>query len=315
MKNKFILFLVFLIALALGKAIKTMAESPTTWSLGASPNFEGTPAGTDLVSSGDDKIRELKSTIRNYAESEICWGSTSSTGCTTGNDGQLRAGACRAFFETTAPTTLKLANRTNNNLDAGRLWADSDSSPVNHLQVYDSAWEDVDGVPGGDRTNWEATRTSLNTHLLAVKATTNATRDTSGANCATPVAVIWNTESFDDSTMHDTVTNNTRLTTPSGSTRVRLQAYIHTGTDSSTSLRMPWSIRQDGAGTGVATVTALNGNLNGQSFITIDTGPVTVTGGTTYFEVIPGITGTCTNADGGAEIVQTDSYFTMEVIK
>ena len=292
------------------------AESGATWSTGT---FEASPAGSDLASTIDNQIRELKTTTREYAETEMCWSANDTDGCPVSNNGRLREGACRVFLEDTEPATLNAADFPPGStaLDGGRLWADSNDS--NQLYVYDAAFEEVDGVPAADRTNWNASDTQLDEHLLAVKATLSGTYDASAANCASPLAIVWDTESFDDNTMHDTVTSDTtrrRLVTPVGSTRVRLQAYIHGGTDNGTTLRLPWAIRQDGT-TEVAVVSALNGNANGQSAITIDTGPITVTGGTTYFEVIPSSNASfgCSLGNGTAEVVQTDSYFTLEVIK
>lgn len=308
-----------LLAGLLASAHWSHAESPTTWTTGT---FEATPDGANLISDGDNKIREFKSTVRDYGEAEICWSDSSSTGCSIANSGLLRQGAARAFFTTAAPTNLNGTSTTGSTaLDNGRLWVDSDSSGDggvtnprdNKIRVYDAAWEEANGVPDADRNAWYAASNQVTESLLAVKATKNATTDISGANCASPVAIPWNTESFDDSSMHDNATNNSRLTTPSGATRVRLHAFIHLSATNGLTYNFPVGFRQDGSSF-VATQTFYNSNSAVQPLFTIESGPITVTGGTTYFEVIPNAT-TCTNTDGSGDTVQTDSYFSMEVIQ
>lgn len=52
--------------------------------------------------------------------------------------------------------------------------------------------------------------------------------DQTGANYTTATAIAWNAETYDTDNFHDTVTNNSRLTIPSGLgiTKVRLAASV-----------------------------------------------------------------------------------------
>ena len=323
MKNNVIYILFIVGCLLLGRAIKSLAEPPVLWG-SAGGTFEASPAGTDLVSAGDDKIREMKQTVRDYGEAELCWSANDSTGCSIPDSGLLRQGAARAFFQTSAPPQLSgsTAIGAARTLDNGRLWADSDSSTDggvttprdNKLRVYDAAWEEANGVPDADRNAWYAAANGLTTHLLAVRATLSGTSDTSGANCASPLAVAWNTESFDDSTLHDTASNNNRLLTPSGATRVRVHANIVSATSGAAAI-FGYVIR-DNAATIIARSNPYNnfGAVSTPPTFVIETGPVTVTGGTTWFEVFPNTTA-CLNADGTLEVVQNTSWFSLEVIK
>lgn len=302
---------------------------PEAWN--ASP-YEANPTATDSVGQGDDHMRTLKQEIRDRARVEHDWGSDNQDATTDNqNDGRHREGSARVFFETTAPTdATALAERDRSGsrtLDDGRVFIDSDTTPVNHLWVWDDsgggAWEEVDGLLGADRTTLSGHTTSITNLQTEVDEGQKAVRvglsgvddiDT-GTDCVTgATAVNWDTESFDDDTMHDNVTNNERLTTPTGATRVRVWANIVT--DAATTLTYgSYSIRQDGT-TVVATSNAVS-NASATNVIpvfTIDTGPITVTGGTTYFEVIMEPNGCAHQADS-MEDVQTDSWFSMEVIQ
>lgn len=51
--------------------------------------------------------------------------------------------------------------------------------------------------------------------------------DLTGQNFTTAAAVAWNTESYDEGGFHDNVTSNTRLTIPTGVTKIALAASIN----------------------------------------------------------------------------------------
>jgi hypothetical protein len=59
-----------------------------------------------------------------------------------------------------------------------------------------------------------------------VGAMVKKSADETGANFTTAAAVAWNTEVYDTDAFHDTVTNNSRLTVPSGITKVDVKGTI-----------------------------------------------------------------------------------------
>ena len=50
--------------------------------------------------------------------------------------------------------------------------------------------------------------------------------DQIGANYSTAAALAWDAEAYDTNAFHDNVTNNTRLTVPTGVTRARLWGHV-----------------------------------------------------------------------------------------
>lgn len=105
-----------------------------TWDSGT---FEASPANSDPVSQGDDKIRELKENIRERAEVEHLWGTISSGG----DNGRHREGSARAFYESSDPSALANSSTDTSGsgaLDEGRLLRRSDTGD---LKIYNgSAW-------------------------------------------------------------------------------------------------------------------------------------------------------------------------------
>lgn len=92
--------------------------------------FEATPSNSDLVSQGDDRIRELKVEVGDRGEDELCWGTGATSGCpASGDNGFAREGSARGFFATAAPTTLNDAATTALGTGHdGRLWTDNDGT-------------------------------------------------------------------------------------------------------------------------------------------------------------------------------------------
>jgi len=281
--------------------------------------LEATPAGSDLASTLDNKITEFKGTVREYAETELCWGNIDNDGCPIQDSGRLREGACRVFAENSSPSALHAndwATSSTADLDQGRLWVDTDgpddtgaNADDNQLYVYDSSFELVNGVPTDDRTNWDAADAQVTEHLKAVRVRRTGTQDLA---CVVGTAINWDTESggFDDDAMHDDITNNERLTTPSNATRVRLFASIDTGTSVGANRSVGYAIRQDGSTIVTQAIEAIT--FEQPASFSLATGPVAVTGGTTYFEVI---LSNCSNNDNSLDVVQTTSSFSMEVIQ
>jgi hypothetical protein len=88
---------------------------------------------------GDDRIRQLKYNIRLRANTEQCWDSTVSVYCDA-NSGRSRAGSARAFFQTTPPTALSVADANGSTtIGDGRLWIDYDGPDNNLGTVSDNS--------------------------------------------------------------------------------------------------------------------------------------------------------------------------------
>jgi hypothetical protein len=93
-------------------------------------SFEATPANSDLVSQGDDRIRELKQEIADRGEDELCWGTGATSGCpSSGDNGFAREGSARAFFANANPATLNDAASTALGTGHdGRIYIDDDGA-------------------------------------------------------------------------------------------------------------------------------------------------------------------------------------------
>lgn len=119
--------------------------------------FEASPTASDSVAEGDDRIRELKLELRERLETEHCFGTQDSDGCSaaTGDDsGRHREGSAVVFFENSTPAAIHATDYASDGgasgtaLEAGRIWVDSDSDPVNQTYVYDAAFEEIVADPG-----------------------------------------------------------------------------------------------------------------------------------------------------------------------
>lgn len=129
------------------------------------------------------------------------------------------------------------------------------------------------------------------------------------ANYTTATAVAWDSESYDTDTIHDNVTNNTRLTTPSGVTKVRLQGQV----DVSAFTANTWVslvIRKNGSAAYVGAAVQIS-EINATFADVSVSGPIlSVTGGTDYFELY-----LQTAADTSITVAAQTSWFAMEIIE
>jgi hypothetical protein len=120
--------------------------------------YEGLPADSDPLGDANEELHQTKLAIRNRAAVELCIGSGftgSDDGCpvigTGDNDnGRLREGAARAFYDNGPITALQNPDYDvgggagADGLDDGRLWIDSNDS--NKFWVYNesaAAWQVV----------------------------------------------------------------------------------------------------------------------------------------------------------------------------
>jgi hypothetical protein len=107
--------------------------------------YEADPDNLDLLSEGDDRIRELKTDVRQRADTEHDWGD----GFVVGYDdsGRHTLGSAKPFYQAAAPATMpELDFQGSNALDLGRMWIDYDA-PYK-LYIYD------DGVLSTAAPGW-----------------------------------------------------------------------------------------------------------------------------------------------------------------
>lgn len=131
--------------------------------------------------------------------------------------------------------------------------------------------------------------------------------DQTGANYTTSTAIAWDSEEYDTSSIHDTVTNNSRLTVPSGVAYVRLSAAVRVN---NVNVDM-WSqliITKNGGGAfvGIGQISTEVG-VN-TIYLTTTTAIVPVSAGD-YFDVR-----LIVETDTSIDIVAAQSWFAMEII-
>ena len=111
--------------------------------------FEATPADDTLVSLGDDRIRELKSTVREQLTTEH---DTSNIGVLT-DTARHHEGAARAFVQAAEPATLVHADAdASNALDDGRIYIDEDDSQPFFRD--ESAATQISAIYGAAAADW-----------------------------------------------------------------------------------------------------------------------------------------------------------------
>lgn len=99
--------------------------------------------------------------------------------------------------------------------------------------------------------------------------------------------ISWDQEAYDDGGYHDNVTNNSRLTTLSGQTRVRIGCTIAFANVTASS-QVSVAIYKNGSSTtysGRPVFGQTSPSATIQPTMTLASGPVPVTGGTDYFQV------------------------------
>ena len=120
-----------------------LMAAAVSWTAG----FEATPANSDQVSQGDDRIRELKETVRDHAEVEHRWGAGAPD-----STGRHREGSAVAWYESSCPTSNTAGDAltgtaTYGTDDAGRLCKDSDDG-ISYIWEG-AAWDElVEGLSG-----------------------------------------------------------------------------------------------------------------------------------------------------------------------
>jgi hypothetical protein len=132
--------------------------------------------------------------------------------------------------------------------------------------------------------------------------------DQTTANYTGTAFVAWDAESYDTDTIHDTVTNNTRLTVPSGVTRVRIGAQIATSLVGSNDV-LVLDIYKNNSGTYDGYATIRSSTANTAPGIDIWSPVLTVTAGD-YFEARFTVV-----TDTSITVLANGSWFAMEIIE
>lgn len=159
-------------------------------------------------------------------------------------------------------------------------------------------------------TNLSMSGTTLNASgsasfrgALAKKAADETT-----ANYTTVAAVPWTAEEYDTDTIHDNSTNNTRLTVPSGVTKIRLVGGVFLGAYNASQWMNIYPTKNGGnLFVGLALQTSYNDALTGPG-AAFSTPVIAVTAGD-YFECMLQV-----KSDTSITVNSSTSYFAMEIV-
>lgn len=132
--------------------------------------------------------------------------------------------------------------------------------------------------------------------------------DAAAANFTTATAITWDTDVYDTDNIHDTSSNTSRLTVPSGVTKVRLKAQVELNSLTSGN----WTaivIRKGGVAAYSGCPAAVYEIDASFAVMNISSGVLNVSAGE-YFEVFVQV-----ESDTTVGIVAQTSWFTMEVVE
>lgn len=171
-----------------------------------------------------------------------------------------------------------------------------------------------------DATNWNGsvevpTKNAVRDKIESLSAThrgalVTKAADQTAANYSSNTAIGWDSESYDTDAIHDTVTNNSRLSVPSGVTKVKLLGSLHltslTSSDTCTA-----RIGKNGGVDNYTGATSTTSDIAGATRRMNLVSPIlTVTGGTDYFELF-----LVTGGDTSITVEADSSWFAMEIIE
>jgi hypothetical protein len=171
-----------------------------------------------------------------------------------------------------------------------------------------------------DATNWNGsvevpTKNAVRDKIEAMSSPRGAlvkkAADQTAANYVGGAVVAWDSEGagcYDTDSIHDNVTNNSRLTTPPGATHVELRGQIYaTSMTADTFLRVLITKNGSGDYPGAGQDAAEIGSTG--AYIQAFTAVVPVTGGTDYFEYF-----LISESDTSITIEEERSWFAMRVV-
>jgi hypothetical protein len=169
--------------------------------------YELIPAGTEAVSLGDDRIRNLKVDIRERLETEHSFGDDESAG----EEGNHMQGSAVTFFQPAAPTNLSVpaeglpavpagAGKALATEDDGRLWT-MDETGAYQLYSYHQGnastapygrWRPVNNIDPTTMTDYQ--EQGAFQHTGVANNTVEIVQDAAGdmtATCTIPAVGLW----------------------------------------------------------------------------------------------------------------------------
>lgn len=117
------------------------------------------PAASDLISKGDDEIRDLRTGVGIRLNKEHVTLATSSAG------GEHKAGSAKVYIQSAAPTNRPDGTTALTSADDGRIWFDPDAASRG-LFIYDDSttdsgnWTPIGIVPIGSIIAWHKNYTN-----------------------------------------------------------------------------------------------------------------------------------------------------------
>lgn len=131
--------------------------------------------------------------------------------------------------------------------------------------------------------------------------------DQTAANYASGATIPWNAETYDTASIHDLVTNTSRLTVPAGVTRVRVVCSVVLG--NVTGATDVFAAFQKNGAIFVGGSSQMCDTSNAFPRFSMSSAVVSVTAGD-YFEVF-----FSTGGDTSIDVKATESWFALEIIE
>jgi hypothetical protein len=186
------------------------------------------------------------------------------------------------------------------------------ASAVNEITINNAATGNApEIIPSGDDANIDLQLNGKGAGRVIVpfRGALVTWATTQIINTGSEAALTFDTESYDTDSIHDNVTNNTRMTVPSGVTKVRLSMYAQFPTNSTGYRQI--RITKGGSSFTGNPIIRVDASATSVISLTIASAVVTVTGGD-YFEaeVLQNSGGNLT-LTGGA----SGHWFAMEIIE
>lgn len=133
-------------------------------------------------------------------------------------------------------------------------------------------------------------------------------------------AVQFNAENYDTDALHDNVTNNTRMTVPSGVSKIRLNANVKWGLNTTGQRFIAFwkngAVFNGDSQSSVETITAAIPSASGKGPLQQIESPILNVSPGDYFEVVViQNSGGALNVLGGSAGSSIESYFSMEIIQ